>query len=94
MKIELSMEQLQTIGQVLETAPYKIAAPVLAHLQQQLDAARREEMLLDVARRDLQPTAPTANGNGKAARREEMLLDVARRDLQPTAPTANAPAET
>ena len=61
MKIELSLEQLQTIGQVLETAPYKIAAPVLAHLQQQLDAARKAE----AAAMD-EPTK-SGKGNGKGA---------------------------
>jgi len=43
MKIELSVEQLQVIGQVLEGAPYKIAAPLLAHLQNQINAAQRVE---------------------------------------------------
>ena len=37
MKIELSMEQLQIIGQCLENGPYKLVAPVLEHLQRQIN---------------------------------------------------------
>jgi hypothetical protein len=43
MKIEISMEQLQVIGQCLENAPYKLVASVMVHLQQQIDAARTTE---------------------------------------------------
>ena len=43
MKIEISLEQLQVIGQCLENGPYKLVAPVMVHLQQQIDAARAAE---------------------------------------------------
>ena len=53
MKIELSVEQLQVIGQVLEGAPYKIAAPLLAHLQNRINAAQRVEAPLSSPQPDM-----------------------------------------
>jgi hypothetical protein len=42
-KLELSEQMLQVIGDALANAPYRVSAPVLAEIQKQLDAhnARR-----------------------------------------------------
>lgn len=38
MTLELTEQHLQIIGEALGNAPYKLAAPVLAEIQKQIDA--------------------------------------------------------
>jgi hypothetical protein len=58
MKIELSMEQLQTIGSILENAPYKVAAPLLKHLQDEINLAQ-------AAANTPRPADPPPKANGE-----------------------------
>jgi hypothetical protein len=37
-RLELTEQMLQVIGEALGNAPYRISAPVLAEIQKQLDA--------------------------------------------------------
>jgi len=37
-KLELSQAMIAVIGEALSNAPYKVAAPVLAEIQKQIDA--------------------------------------------------------
>lgn len=39
-KFEFSEQMTATIGQLLENAPYKIAAPILVEMQKQISAQR------------------------------------------------------
>jgi hypothetical protein len=57
MKIELTNEHLAVIGQALENMPFKMAAPVLQHLQ-------REINIIQNAAQMQQPTEQGVQGNG------------------------------
>lgn len=43
LKLELSQEMINVIGQALGNAPYNIAAPVIAELHKQLNSQPAEE---------------------------------------------------
>jgi len=45
MKIELSNEQLQVIDQALQQLTYNIAAPLIAHINQQKNAQARSLLI-------------------------------------------------
>jgi hypothetical protein len=45
LKLELSEQMLQVIGEALSNAPYRISAPVLAEIQKQLDAQQNRKGL-------------------------------------------------
>lgn len=46
-KLELSDQTVQTIGQLLEQAPYKIAAPILLDMQKQINDQQDKPVKVD-----------------------------------------------
>ena len=44
LKFELSEQMVSVIGEALSGAPYKIAAPVIAELQKQINAQQKPDL--------------------------------------------------
>ena len=44
MKLELTQEQLQIIGAALSELPYRLAAPVIAEINRQIEEQEKEKL--------------------------------------------------
>ena len=43
MKLELTLEQLQIIGAALSEMPYRVAAPLVAEINKQIEAQKEDD---------------------------------------------------